>query len=115
MLELLLLAQAPPPPNPLDLIDTAEVSDKAIRLLLPIAILLVVNIPCYIGIGYFYFGSWRDFGESLRYLISPWWLSLINDESHEDAWYSIKFLIFVVTCIALVVAEWKLLHWMGVI
>lgn len=65
-------------------------------------------IPLYIGIAQIFFDGWDDFLDSLRYIYQPQWLSLLRGEWYEDQWASIKFLFYLLVCIAMATTVYKI-------
>jgi hypothetical protein len=78
-----------------------------------LALLLMINIPLYIGIGNFFFKSWREFLEGLSSLYKNRKnVSLFGWDYLSDAWGEVKSFIYIICCILLVYAESHLLtHW----
>lgn len=73
-----------------------------------IAILLVANIPLYIGVGWVFFDNLDGFIESVKYWIKPDIISWIQGEGYDDAWHELKLFGFLAMCILLVYGE----HWL---
>jgi hypothetical protein len=68
----------------------------------------VVSIPLYIGIGQLFYDNWDDFLDSLRLLYQPQWLSVLRGEWQEDNWASLKFLLFLICCLAAATSIYKI-------
>lgn len=68
-------------------------------------LLLLVNIPVYLGLGRIIFRDWDGFVEALRLWSSAdWWLTL-EKEWRLDPWGTAKLPAFIVACVALVLLE----------
>ncbi len=68
-------------------------------------ILMVVNIPIFVVIGRVLFGSWADFGEALRFWITPDILSALRGEWGEDRIAEFKLLGLVMLAAITVAGE----------
>jgi hypothetical protein len=68
----------------------------------------IVSIPLYIGLGQVFFDNWDDFLDSLRLLYQPRWLSLLQGESNEASWDSLKFLFYLILCTAAATTVYKI-------
>jgi len=68
----------------------------------------IVSIPLYIGLGQVLFNNWDDFLDSLRLLYQPRWLSLLQGESSEASWDSLKFLFYLILCAASATTVYKI-------
>jgi hypothetical protein len=42
-----------------------------------------------------FFHDWDDFGECVRYVMTPNWLSAFRGEWNEDQWAELKFLAYI--------------------
>ncbi|MFZ2306929.1 MAG: hypothetical protein WAW73_02435 [Rhodoferax sp.] len=68
-------------------------------------LLVLVNIPVYLGLGRIIFTDWDGFIEALRLWTSAdWWLTL-EKQWRLDRWSTAKLPVFVLACVALVVLE----------
>ncbi len=68
-------------------------------------LLVLVNIPVYLGLGRIIFSDWDGFIEALRLWTSAdWWLTL-EKQWQLDRWSTAKLPVFVLACVALVVLE----------
>jgi len=68
-------------------------------------LLVLVNIPVYLGLGRIIFSDWDGFIEALRLWTSAdWWLTL-EKQWRLDRWSTAKLPVFVLACVALVVLE----------
>jgi hypothetical protein len=68
-------------------------------------LLVLVNIPVYLGLGRLIFTDWDGFIEALRLWTSAdWWLTL-EKQWRLDRWSTAKLPVFVLACVALVVLE----------
>lgn len=68
-------------------------------------ILIVANIPIYFGIGWLLFDDWYDFGDAIRFWLTPDLISLIRGEWGEDWWAEMKLGIWAGACILCVSLE----------
>ena len=69
-------------------------------------ILVLVNIPVFLGLGRLIFRDWDGFMEALRLWCSvDWWLTL-QREWREDRWGTSKLPVFLVLCGALPALEY---------
>lgn len=68
----------------------------------------IVAIPLYFGIAQIFFDGWDDFLESLRYIYQPAWLSALRGEFYDDQWASVKFLVYLVVCVATATMVYKI-------
>jgi len=68
-------------------------------------ILLIVNIPVYLGLGWLIFKDWQDFLETLRLWTNMDWLMTLQKQWREDRWDTRKLPVFLLSCAALVVCE----------
>ncbi len=69
--------------------------------------LLLINIPIYILIGSLFFGSPMDFLRALAFVAIPWWVSALRGESDEDRDATFTLVFFVLSCGAVLVAEYQ--------
>ncbi len=68
-------------------------------------ILILINIPVYLGLGKLIFKDWGTFIESLRLWSSAdWWLTL-EKEFREDRWGTVQLPVLILLCIAIPVVE----------
>ncbi len=72
-------------------------------------ILIVVNIPLYLGVGKVIFGGWEEFLEALKFWIKPDWLSWFQGEGWEDWVAEMKLAILVILCGVAVWGEYALI------
>ena len=63
------------------------------------AVLAVVNIPIYLGLGSVFFGDWAGFFDCLRFWFTPDWISLFNGEYFDDHWAEMKLFLFAAICV----------------
>ena len=63
-------------------------------------ILLACNLPFILLLGKLLFGSWHGFGEAVRYALMPDIFSILRGEWLEDAWATLKLLVFLAVCAA---------------
>ena len=71
-------------------------------------ILAAISLPLYYFIGKSFYKSWADFTDALRYLFQPGWLSAARGEFNEDFWETLKFYLYLATCAAFVLIEYKI-------
>lgn len=69
------------------------------------AVLVAANIPLYLLGGWAIFGSWSEFGECIRYAITPDAWSWIKGEWADDMWAEMKLAFFVIGCGGVVFLE----------
>lgn len=74
-----------------------------------IVVLVIVNIPLYVAVGWFLFRTWEDFFEAIRYALIPDFLSLFTGELAEDWWAEIRLGILTAVSVAAVWGEYALL------
>ena len=68
-------------------------------------ILVLVNIPVYLGLGRLIFKDWGGFLEALRlWSNADWWFTL-EKQWREDRWDTSRLPVFVLLCIAIPVLE----------
>ncbi len=65
----------------------------------------VVNVPVYWGLGWVMFNSWDEFGEAVRFWITPDLFSAFRGEFAADWWAEIKLGIWVSGCTGCVYGE----------
>jgi len=68
-------------------------------------ILGVINIPTYIIIGSYFFKDFDGFVEAVHFWAKPDIVSALNGELWEDRWATLKLLLFVAACAAVVFGE----------
>jgi hypothetical protein len=68
-------------------------------------ILIVANILVFVLIGSVFFKGWDDFGEGIWFFFKPNLISLLQGEYWEDVWATLRLVIFLALCAALVWAE----------
>jgi hypothetical protein len=68
-------------------------------------ILGILNIPVYLGLGRLMFDDWSGFFESIRFSLTPDFISMFRGEWEQDLWESLKLFIFVGLCIVVVIGE----------
>ena len=68
-------------------------------------ILVLINIPVYLGLGRLIFQDWDGFIESIRLWTNVDWLLTLEKEWREDRWGTSKLPAFILLCAALVVIE----------
>ncbi len=74
-----------------------------------LVILIVVNIPRYLGVGKVIFGGWDGFLEALKFWIKPDLMSWFNGEYWEDWAAELKLGLFLVICGVAVWGEYALI------
>ena len=67
--------------------------------------LSLINLPLFFLIGKVFFKDIEGLLTSIRFLITPDLLSAIRGEFWDDWWESLRFLIFVVVCVTLLLSE----------
>lgn len=68
-------------------------------------ILILVNIPVFLGLGRIIFQDWASFMEALRLWTSTDWWFTLEKEWRLDRWGTAKLPVFLLACVALVVLE----------
>jgi hypothetical protein len=68
-------------------------------------ILVIINIPVYLGLGRLIFQDWDGFIEAIRLWTNVDWLLTLEKEWREDRWGTSKLPAFILLCIALPVIE----------
>ena len=68
-------------------------------------ILAILNIPIFISFASMLFGK-GGFTETLRYAFTPDFISALRGEFWEDRWAELMFAVWLVICVALVLAEY---------
>ena len=63
-------------------------------------ILLACSLPFILLLGKLLFGSWHGFWEAVRYALMPDIFSMLRGEWLEDAWATLKLLVFLAVCAA---------------
>lgn len=76
---------------------------------IPIGVLTLFSSPIFFYIRRFFFYSWQEFFESIYFWMKPDLWSWVNDELREDWWAEVKLFFYVLTCVAIVAAEFVLL------
>ena len=71
-------------------------------------ILVIVNIPVYLGLGRLIFKDWDGLMETLRLWSNTDWLMTIQKEWREDRWETSKLPVFLLLCVLLVVGEYMM-------
>ena len=71
--------------------------------------LALINIPIYFLVGRIFFRDLEGLLTSIRFLITPDLLSAIRGEFWDDWWESLRFVIFILACVLLVLAEKELI------
>jgi hypothetical protein len=77
-------------------------------------VLVIVNIPLVLGLGWLFFGDWQAFLRTLLYSLQ-WILSpiIVTDEEHAATFEPLKLAAFLFTCAAFGYLEYLLLAWLG--
>ncbi|MDO4795098.1 MAG: hypothetical protein Q4A28_04045 [Brachymonas sp.] len=66
-------------------------------------ILFVYGLPFMLLLGKLLFGSWHGFWEAWRFTLTPDIFSVLRGEWLEDAWGTLKLLVFLLLCAAALV------------
>ena len=78
-----------------------------IKISIPVLVgLALLNIPLYLLLGKFWFGGWAEFGECLRFWITPDSWSFWRGEGMEDFLSEFKLGAFFLLCVAAVCAKY---------
>ncbi|MCG3198437.1 MAG: hypothetical protein HUU16_09475 [Candidatus Omnitrophica bacterium] len=72
-------------------------------------ILLLINVPTYFLVGSLFFRSPMEFLRALAFLLTPWWVSALRGEYDEDCSATFTLVLFILSCGAVVVAEYQVL------
>lgn len=70
-----------------------------------LGLLVVCNVPVFVGVGKLMFGSWTDFWECVTLWFQPDWMSAMFGELDKDAGAFFKLLGFIAICILILGAE----------
>lgn len=68
-------------------------------------VLGVVNVPVYWGLGWVMFNSWDEFGEAIRFWITPDLFSAFRGEFVNDWWAELKLGVWASGCMGCVYGE----------
>jgi hypothetical protein len=68
-------------------------------------VLILGNIPVYIGIGWVIFNSWSGFFECLKFWFMPDIVSLFRGELYEDWFAQMKMFFWLLVCAGVVFGE----------
>lgn len=68
-------------------------------------ILVIVNIPVFLGLGRLIFRDWDGFIEALRLWSNLDWLLTLQKQWNIDRWDTSKLPVFVILCLGIVVTE----------
>ena len=72
-------------------------------------ILVVLNIPLYIFLGWVFFDNWGNFLQLLKFWFTPDIISAFKGEYWEDIWAEWKLGAFILICGAVVYGEYFLI------
>ena len=67
--------------------------------------LTILNLPIIFIIGKIFFKDIEGLLTSIRFIIVPDLLSAIRGEFWDDWWESLRFVIFILVCVSLVLSE----------
>ena len=68
-------------------------------------LLVAANIPAYLFLGWIFFKDWDDFGECIRYSLTPDIVSLFRGEYWDDERATFKLWFWLLACAGCVLAE----------
>lgn len=68
-------------------------------------LLVLINIPVFLGLGRIIFTDWDGLIEALRLWTSADWWFTLEKQWQLDRWSTAKLPVFVLSCVALVVLE----------
>jgi hypothetical protein len=72
-------------------------------------LLLLLSTPGYLLIGWVIFGSWTRFWDAVKEVFwqeaEPW-----EPEAHQGVGATVRMVLFLLACVALVFLEYQLLH-----
>lgn len=68
-------------------------------------ILVIVNIPVYIALGWVFFRTWDDFWVAIEYWATPDIVSLWFGKYWEDWWMEFKLFCWAAFCVVFVIVE----------
>jgi len=69
-------------------------------------ILVMINIPAYIGVGSLFFKNWQDFRQSLLSIYKNRYnFSLGGWDDFYESWHSVKGFVFILCCLGMVLCE----------
>ena len=69
-------------------------------------ILVLVNIPVFLGLGRLIFGGWDDFLHVLEHWTKAHWYRNLQEQWRDEPWFTAKLPAFLLVCVALVVLEY---------
>lgn len=73
-----------------------------------VIILLVVNFPVYVAIGWLVFGSVDEFGDAFGYLFSSEFWTWVQGEGPQYEWAQLRFAVFFAGSGLVILGEYKL-------
>lgn len=59
-------------------------------------VLIIVNVPVYFVVGRLLFGDWVELGRTIRLLLTPGWLNMLQGEAVDGGLAPIRVLWFVI-------------------
>jgi hypothetical protein len=69
----------------------------------------VLCVPFYIGIAKIFFGGWDRVLDALRLMLQPQWLLALPGETRESKWIFLKFLCYLLACLAVATTVYQFL------
>jgi hypothetical protein len=79
-------------------------------------VLVIINVPLLLGLGWLFFGNLQSFGQTLldtlQSILSP---IMFSEEEHAGIFQPLKLTAFIFTCAAFGYVQYLLLAWLGVV
>lgn len=71
-------------------------------------VLILLNVPLYLGLGWLIFREWSEFWTCVRYYFTPDFYSMWKGELLQDWWGTLKLGVFMMLCAGAVCGEYHL-------
>ena len=68
-------------------------------------ILAIVNIPVYLWLGWFFFRTWGDFWDSVKFWLTPNIFSALGGRYWDDMWAELKLILWIICSVGAVFGE----------
>ena len=78
-----------------------------------LVVILAVNLPVFYLVWRGAFGDLDELGECIRYALTPDIFSAFRGEWGRDQWKSLKLVLWIAVCAAIIVGEFKGLRALG--
>lgn len=77
-------------------------------------LLIMINIPMYVGVGHLFFKGWHDFKTSLKLLYKNRHLVFDSGwDAMSDYWHEIRVVVYLLACLTLTLCELHLISSMN--